>query len=80
MEGVVGGADRGAAPISAEPFSGTAQTWIATRGRCGAADVNWVPRDQRAMSIASRTSVVRICAATRQPTIILEQASVLKRT
>jgi hypothetical protein len=31
-----------------------------------------VPRDQRAISIASSTISVRMCGATRQPTIILE--------
>jgi hypothetical protein len=39
-----------------------------------------VPRDQRAISIASRTMLVRMCAATRQPTIMRENASTMKHT
>lgn len=37
-------------------------------------------RDLRAISIASRTISVRICDATRQPTIIRENASTMKHT
>jgi hypothetical protein len=39
-----------------------------------------VPRNQRAISSASSTIVVRMCGATRQPTIILEKASTMKHT
>jgi|GEM_PF-6522526 len=39
-----------------------------------------VPRDQRAISIASRTISVRMCDATRQPTIMREQTSTMKHT
>jgi hypothetical protein len=38
------------------------------------------PRDQEAMSTASRTIVVAMCEATRQPTIILLNASTMKQT
>src|SRR5690606_26203510 len=38
------------------------------------------PRDQRAISIASSTISVRMCDATRQPTIILLNASTMKHT
>ncbi len=38
------------------------------------------PRLQRAISIASNTIGVRICPATRQPTIIRENASTMKHT
>jgi len=40
----------------------------------------WVPRDQRAISMASSTIGVRMCEATRQPTIIRENASTMKHT
>jgi hypothetical protein len=39
-----------------------------------------VPRDQRAISKASRTMTVRMFDATRQPTIIREKASTMKHT
>jgi hypothetical protein len=39
-----------------------------------------VPRDQRAISMASSTMMVRMCAATRQPTIAREKASTMKHT
>jgi len=42
--------------------------------------VSWVPRDQRAISIASRTIVVRMCEATHHPTIVREKASMMKQT
>jgi hypothetical protein len=42
--------------------------------------VSWEPRDQRAISIASRTIVVRTCEATRHPTIVREKASMMKQT
>jgi hypothetical protein len=40
----------------------------------------WRPRLQRAISIASSTIGVRMCPATRQPTIIREKASTMKHT
>jgi hypothetical protein len=39
-----------------------------------------VPRDQRAISSASRTIWVRMVVATRQPTIMRENASTMKHT
>ncbi len=39
-----------------------------------------VPRDHDAIDNASRTMSVRMCDATRQPTIILEYASMMKHT
>jgi hypothetical protein len=38
-----------------------------------------IPRDQRAISIASRTIVVRMFDATRQPTIMRLKASTMKQ-
>jgi hypothetical protein len=38
------------------------------------------PRDPRAISIASSTMGVRMCEATRQPTIIRENASMMRHT
>jgi len=40
----------------------------------------YFPRDQRAISIASSTFVVRMFDATRQPTVIRLNASVMKQT
>ena len=40
----------------------------------------WAPRDRRAISSASRTMSVRMFDATRQPTIIRENASTMKHT
>jgi hypothetical protein len=39
-----------------------------------------IPLDQRAISMASSTIAVRMCGATRQPTIIRLNASVRKHT
>jgi hypothetical protein len=47
---------------------------------CATRPSRWAPRDQRAISSASRTMSVRMWAATRHPTIIRENASTMKHT
>ena len=58
---------------------------VANRGELGSRvavtpQIIMAARDLRAISIASRTISVRMCDATRQPTIIRENASTMKHT
>ena len=81
VEAVTDGADRGDRADLGEAFAvADGRELRSGIGVTSSSPRNVFPRDQRAISIASRTIVVRMWPATRQPTIIRLNASMMKQT